>query len=60
MESQWAAEIGVSLARMIRQGKVAAICCTEANLEKDLFNLFNHDEYKMLPGYRDLSPEGEK
>jgi deoxyhypusine synthase len=54
------AEIGVSLAKMIRQGKVSAMCCTAANLEEDLFNLFNHDEYKMVPGYRDLSPEGEK
>jgi deoxyhypusine synthase len=54
------AEIGVSLARMIRQDKVAAICCTAANLEEDLFNLFNHDEYRMVPNYRDLSPADEK
>jgi len=54
------AEIGVSLARMIRQGKVSAICCTAANLEEDLFNLFNHDEYRMVPQYRDLSPADEK
>jgi len=54
------AEIGVSLAKMIRQGKVAAVSCTAANLEEDLFNLFNHDEYRMVPGYRDLSPEDEK
>ncbi len=54
------AEIGVSLARMIRQDKVAAMCCTAANLEEDLFNLFNHDEYRMVPDYRDLSPQGEK
>jgi len=54
------AEIGVSLARMIRQGKVAAVCCTAANLEEDLFNLFNHDEYRMVPDYRDLSPADEK
>jgi len=54
------AEIGISLARMIRQGKVHSICCTAANLEEDLFNLFNHNEYKMCPNYRDLSPEAEK
>ncbi len=54
------AEIGVSLAEMIRQDKVHAICCTAANLEEDLFNLFNHNEYKMVPEYRDLSPEAEK
>jgi deoxyhypusine synthase len=38
------AELGVSLADMIRQGKVHAISCTAANLEEDLFNLFAHDE----------------
>ena len=53
-------EIGISLARMIREGKVHAICCTAANLEEDLFNLFAHDEYEMLPHYRDLSPEEER
>ncbi|NDY58702.1 deoxyhypusine synthase family protein [Desulfovibrio sulfodismutans] len=54
------AEIGVSLAEMIRKDKVHAISCTAANLEEDLFNLFNHNEYKMVPHYRDLSPEMEK
>ncbi|MFY7786848.1 MAG: deoxyhypusine synthase family protein, partial [Thermoflexibacteraceae bacterium] len=33
------AELGISLAEMIRQGKVHAICCTGANLEEDVFNL---------------------
>lgn len=53
-------ELGISLAEMIRQDKVHAISCTAANLEEDLFNLFNHNEYKMVPEYRDLSPEAEK
>jgi deoxyhypusine synthase len=52
-------ELGISLAAMIRAGKIHAVCCTAANLEEDLFNLFNHDEYKMVPHYRDLSPEAE-
>lgn len=54
------AELGISLARMIRQNKVHAICCTAANLEEDLFNLFAHDDYAMVPHYRDLSPTDEK
>jgi deoxyhypusine synthase len=54
------AEIGITLAEMIRQGKVHAICCTAANLEEDLFNLFNNSEYKLVPEYRDLSPEAER
>jgi deoxyhypusine synthase len=53
------AELGVSLAEMIRRDQVHAISCTAANLEEDLFNLVAHDEYKMLPHYRDLSPADE-
>ena len=52
-------ELGISLSEMIRAGKVHGICCTAANLEEDLFNLFAHDEYQMVPAYRDLSPEQE-
>jgi deoxyhypusine synthase len=36
------AELGVSLAEMIRQEKVHGICCTGANLEEDVFNLVAH------------------
>jgi deoxyhypusine synthase len=54
------AELGLSLAEMIRQGKVHAICCTGANLEEDIFNLVAHEHYVRLPHYRDLSPADEK
>lgn len=53
------AELGLSLAEMIRQGKVDAISCTGANLEEDLFNLVAHDFYERVPHYRDLTPEDE-
>ncbi|MCK5071942.1 MAG: deoxyhypusine synthase family protein [Bacteriovoracaceae bacterium] len=53
------AELGVSLAEMIRQEKVHGICCTGANLEEDVFNLVAHDYYERVPNYRDLSPEME-
>jgi deoxyhypusine synthase len=53
------AEIGISLADMIREEKIHGICCTGANLEEDLFNLVAHDHYKRLPNYRELSPEEE-
>jgi deoxyhypusine synthase len=53
------AEIGRSLAEMIRQGKVHAISCTGANLEEDLYNLVAHDYYQRLPNYRDLTPQDE-
>ena len=54
------AELGKSLAEMIRQDKVSIICCTGANLEEDVFNLVAHNHYKRVPHYRDLSPEDEK
>jgi deoxyhypusine synthase len=53
------AELGISLAEMIRQGKVDIITCTGANLEEDVFNLVAHDYYKRVPHYRDLSPSDE-
>jgi deoxyhypusine synthase len=53
------AEIGLSLAEMIRQGKVHAITCTGANLEEDVFNLVAHEHYKVIPNYRDLTPQDE-
>ena len=54
------AELGKSLAEMIRQQKVHAICCTGANLEEDVFNLVAHDHYVRIPRYRDLTPEDEE
>ncbi|MDP2339641.1 MAG: deoxyhypusine synthase family protein [Deltaproteobacteria bacterium] len=53
------AEIGVSLAEMIRQGKVSAITCTGANLEEDVYNLVAHNHYKRVPDYRSLSAQDE-
>ena len=54
------AELGLSLAEMIRQGKVQGICCTGANLEEDVFNLVAHDHYERIPNYRDLTPDDEQ
>jgi deoxyhypusine synthase len=53
------AEIGLTLAEMIRAGKVHAISCTAANYEEDLFNLLAHDDYKIVANYRDLTPADE-
>src|SRR6266513_1099912 len=54
------AELGISLAEMIRQDKVHAIACTGANLEEDLFNLVARSKYERIPNYRELSPQQEK
>jgi len=53
------AELGISLAEMIRQDKVQIITCTGANLEEDIMNLVAHSHYKRVPNYRDLSPQEE-
>src|ERR1700704_6784879 len=54
------AELGLSLAEMIRQDKIHAISCTGANLEEDIFNLVAHDSYERVPHYRHLSPAEEE
>lgn len=54
------AELGLSLAEMIRQDKVHAIVCTGANLEEDIFNLVAHDYYERVPHYRDLTAADEQ
>jgi deoxyhypusine synthase len=53
------AELGISLAEMIRQDKIAIISCTGANLEEDLMNLVAHSHYERVPNYRDLTPQDE-
>lgn len=53
------AELGISLAEVIRQDKVQIISCTGANLEEDIMNLVAHSHYKRVPNYRDLTPQQE-
>ena len=54
------AEIGLSLAEMIRQDKIHAVSCSANNLEEDIFNLVAHDHYVRIPHYRDLTPADER
>ena len=54
------AELGLSLAEMIRQDKIHGISCTGANLEEDLYNLVAHDHYVRVPNYRELTPQQEQ
>jgi deoxyhypusine synthase len=54
------AELGISLAEMIRQDKIHAIVCTGANLEEDIFNLVAHDYYERVPNYRQLTAKDEQ
>lgn len=50
------AELGISLAEMIREDKVHGVCATGANLEEDLYNLVAHHYYERVPHYRQLTP----
>ena len=49
------AELGISLAEMIRQDKVQIITCTGANLEEDIMNLVAHSHY-LHPGRGSVPP----
>jgi deoxyhypusine synthase len=54
------AELGITLAEMIRRDKIHAIVCTGANLEEDIFNLVAHNFYERVPHYRDLTAADEQ
>jgi deoxyhypusine synthase len=53
------AELGISVAELIREDKIHGICCTGANLEEDLYNLVAHEHYERIPNYRELTPTQE-
>jgi len=53
------AEIGITLAPLIRAGKVHAISSTAANMEEDLFNLVGNSRYKLQPKWRYLTMEDD-
>lgn len=46
------ARLGISVAPMIRQGKIHSISCTGANLEESIFRLVAHNHYQNFPDYR--------
>ncbi len=54
------AEMGISIAELIRKDKVHAISCTGANLEEDIFNLVANKEYRRVPHWRALSAQDEQ
>lgn len=54
------AEIGKSLAEMIRQDKFHGVSCSTNNGEEDIFNLVANQLYYRVPNYRDLTPQDEQ
>ncbi len=53
------AQMGVTLAPMIKEGKIHAISCTGANLEESVFRLVAHSHYKDYPDYRYFTKEDD-
>src|SRR4051812_27271631 len=53
------AELGISVAELIRRDKIHGICTTGANLEEDIFNLVAHNHYTRVPNYRNLTDDEE-
>ncbi len=53
-------EIGIELSELIRQGKVAAISCTGANLEESLYRPVSPNDYAYIPEFLELSVHEEK
>ena len=49
------AELGKTLAPLIRAGMVHAISATGANIEEDIFNLVGNSRYKLQPDWRYLT-----
>lgn len=54
------AQLGVTLAPMIREGKMHMISCTGANLEESVFRLVAHESYKDYPDYRYFTKEDDQ
>src|SRR3989338_4752275 len=54
------AQIGITLAPMIKGNKIHAISCTGANLEESIFRLVAHNSYKDYPDYRYFTKEDDE
>jgi deoxyhypusine synthase len=54
------ARLGISLAKMIRNGYVRGLSVTGANLEEDVFNLVGRSDYQEIPDYKDTTPEDDE
>ncbi len=54
------AELGISIAELIRREKIHGICCTGANLEEDVFNLVARDHYETIDNWRSLTADEEQ
>lgn len=53
-------QLGVTIGELIREGKIAAISVTGANLEESLYRLVANSHYAYIPKYEELTPAEEK
>ena len=54
------AQMGITLAPMIKNDKIHAISCTGANLEESVFRLVAHNSYKDYPDYRYFTKQDDE
>ncbi|HPS21704.1 MAG TPA: deoxyhypusine synthase family protein [Candidatus Paceibacterota bacterium] len=54
------AQMGITLAPMIKNEKIHAISCTGANLEESVFRLVAHTHYKDYPDYRYFTKQDDE
>ncbi len=54
------AQMGITLAPMIKNKKIHAISCTGANLEESVFRLVAHNSYKDYPDYRYFTKQDDE
>jgi deoxyhypusine synthase len=52
-------QVGVTLAELIRQGKVHLVSTTAANHEESYYRYVAHSHYAYIPRYTELTPEQE-
>ncbi|TSC99958.1 MAG: deoxyhypusine synthase [Candidatus Peregrinibacteria bacterium Greene1014_49] len=52
-------QIGVTLAELIRRGKVHLVSATAANHEESYYRYVAHSHYAYIPRYTELTPEQE-
>lgn len=52
-------QIGVTLAELIRKGKVHLVSATAANHEESYYRYVAHSHYAYIPRYTELTPEQE-
>ena len=54
------AQMGITLAPMIKNGKIHAVSCSANNIEESIFRLVAHKSYKDYPDYRYFTKQDDE